>query len=246
MREPQNISRMSSPKGVIASLIGLAGFIAIVAVISHYVPLVDDMASVQERVMMLGPWAAVCYPFLFALCNLLLLPGGILTVGAGFFFGLWWGFTLIFVGNVISAAIAFALARGAARPWLTSRFSNSPILQSLEPAIAKEAWKVVFLTQLHPLFPTSLITYLYGLTSINFRTYMTWLCLGRAPALFLYVYFGTLGQHGMNIAQGKAHPRIVEYWTWGGAFVVGALLLMVGSRIASTAIKHTRMSDIKY
>ena len=33
----------------------------------------------------LGCMGAVCYPLLFAACNILLLPGGILAVGGGFF-----------------------------------------------------------------------------------------------------------------------------------------------------------------
>jgi hypothetical protein len=47
-----------------------------------------------------GAWGAVCYPLLFAACNILLLPGGILAVGGGFFFGLWWGFFIVLVGNL--------------------------------------------------------------------------------------------------------------------------------------------------
>ena len=229
---------MSSARSTLYSLLALAGSIALLWVVSHFIPIVDLVTVIQDRVMALGPWSAVCYPFLFALCNLLLLPGGIITVGSGFFFGLWWGFALVFIGNAISAAIAFALTRGVARDWLAAKFAKSPTLQALEPAIEREGWKVIFLTQLHPLFPTSLITYLYGLTRIKFRVYMTWISLGRAPALFLYVYLGTLGQHGINIARGKSHPRVIEYWTWGGAFVIGALLLMIASRIASRAARE--------
>jgi len=65
--------------------------------------------------------------------------------------------------------------------------------------------------------------------------------VGRAPGLFLYVYLGTLGQLGLNLARGKTHPRAVEYWTWGGAFVITALLLLWVSRIAVKAIKRSHI-----
>jgi hypothetical protein len=68
---------------------------------------------------------------------------------------------------------------------------------------------------------------------------MFWVSVGRAPGLFLYVYLGTLGQFGMNLVSGKTHPRVVEYWIWGGAFVLMALLLLVLSRIALGAMERT-------
>src|SRR6186713_3257360 len=81
--------------------------IALVIVLSRFLAVVPLIIAVQQRVGQWGAWSAVCYPLLFAICNLLLLPGGILCVGSGFFFGLWWGFLLVLIGNVIAAAIAF-------------------------------------------------------------------------------------------------------------------------------------------
>jgi hypothetical protein len=66
------------------------------------------------------------------------------------------------------------------------------------------------------------------------------------PGLFLYVYLGTLGQFGLNLVRGKTHPRMIEYWTWGGAFITTALLFFYLSRIALRAIgrvSDTRVAD---
>jgi uncharacterized membrane protein YdjX (TVP38/TMEM64 family) len=210
--------------------------------LSRFFPIVDLVASVQQRVMQWGAWSAVCYPVLFALCNVLLLPGGVLCIGAGFFFGLWWGFLIVFVGNGIAAAISFAFSRWFGRRWLSSRLSENPTLKMLEPAVEREGWKIIFLSQLHPLFPTSLLNYLYGLTKIRFRTYMFWTSIGRAPGLFLYAYVGTLGQLGLNLARGRSHPHLVEYWTWGGAFVTTALLFILLTRMALRTIQKSHVS----
>lgn len=211
--------------------------IGLIFLLSHFFPVVDVIATAQKRVVGLGPWGWICYPLLFALCNVLLLPGGILSVGSGFFFGLWWGFIIVFLGNGIGAAISFALSRWIGQRWFMRKLSWNSTLAVLEPAVEREGWKIILLTQLHPLFPTSLLNYLYGLTRIPFHTYMVWVSIGRAPGLFLYVYLGTLGQFGVNLMRGKSHPRIFEYWTWGGAFVVSALLLLLVSRLASQAIQ---------
>jgi uncharacterized membrane protein YdjX (TVP38/TMEM64 family) len=199
--------------------------------------------AMQERVLGWGAWSAICYPLLFALCNLLLLPGGILCVGSGFFFGLWWGFLVVFVGNCISATISFAVSRWLGQRWLRQKLSRQPLFRALGPAVEREGWKIIFLSQLHPLLPTSLINYFYGLTQIRFRTYMLWVSIGRAPGIFLYVYLGTLGQLGLNLVRGKSHPKVIEYWTWGGAFVISALLLFVFSRTAMKAVRSSKEAE---
>src|SRR5262249_37616634 len=172
----------------------------------------------------------------------LLLPGGVLCVGAGFFFGLWWGFFIVLAGNSIAAAVSFALSRWLGLRWINRRESTNQMLRLLETAVEREAWKIIFLSQLHPLFPTSLLNYLYGLTRIRFRLFMLWTTIGRAPGLFLYTYLGTLGQLGLNLARGKTHPRIVEYWTWGGAFLVTALLFFVLTRVALKVMREMQYS----
>ena len=230
---------LDTRRALFFQLATIAAIVTALLFLSHFVNLMEVITSAQERVMKWGAWSGVCYPFLFALCNVLLLPGGILCVGSGFFFGLWWGFFIVLSGNAIGAAVSFLLSRFVGRQWFRRRLSRNVMLRHLEPVVEREGWKIIVLTQLHPLFPTSLINYFYGLTRIRFRTYMFWTCVGRAPGLFLYVYLGTLGQLGLNLARGKTHPRVVEYWTWGGAFVVTALLLIVVSRMAFRAIQRT-------
>lgn len=214
--------------------------IGLLLLLSRFFPIVDVIAAVQQRVVNLGTWSAICYPLLFAACNILLLPGGILSVGGGFFFGLWWGFFIVLLGNSIGAAISFALSRRLGQRWFRRRLSRNPTLKILEPAVEREGWKIIFLSQLHPFFPTSLLNYLYGLTRIRFRTYMLWTSIGRAPGVFLYAYLGTLGQLGLNLVRGKSHPRMVEYWSWGGAFVTTALLFFLLARIALRAIQKAQ------
>jgi len=220
----------------------LALAIALAITLSRFVPAVDFVETLQQRVMSWGAWAAACYPLLFALCNILLLPGGILAVGGGFFFGLWWGFLIVFAGNIVATAISFALSRSIARRWFQRRLSGNPTVRALGPAVERESWKIILLSQLHPLFPTSLLNYFYGLTRIRFGSYMLWASIGRIPGIFLYAYVGTLGQFAVRIMRGRSYPRVIEYWIWGGAFVTTALLLAVLGRVAYRAIRTSQAS----
>jgi uncharacterized membrane protein YdjX (TVP38/TMEM64 family) len=221
---------------------GLVVVIVLAIVLSRFLPIVSFIEVSQQRVMSWGAWGAACYPLLFAACNILLLPGGILAVGGGFFFGLWWGFLIVLVGNLVATAVSFALSRWIARRWFRQKLSRNATLRALGPAVERESWKIILLSQLHPLFPTSLLNYFYGITRIPFRSYMLWASLGRAPGLFLYVYAGTLGQFAVRIMRGKSYPRMIEYWIWGGAFVTTALLLIVLGRMAYAAIQTSHNS----
>jgi uncharacterized membrane protein YdjX (TVP38/TMEM64 family) len=220
----------------------LISAIVMAIVLSRFHPIISFIETSQQRVMSWGAWGAVCYPLLFAACNILLLPGGILAVGGGFFFGLWWGFFIVLVGNLIATAISFAISRWIARRWFQQKLSRNPTLRALGPAVERESWKIILLSQLHPLFPTSLLNYFYGITRIPFGTYMLWASIGRAPGLFLYVYAGTLGQFAVRIMRGKSYPRMIEYWIWGGAFVTTVLLLTVLGRMAYAAIQTSQDS----
>src|SRR5881275_204927 len=223
-----------------AGALGIA--IALVFALSRFFPVIEFIDALQRRVMSLGAWAAVCYPLLFAVCNILLLPGGILAVGAGFFFGLWWGFLIVFAGNLIATAVSFALSRSIAKRWFRQKLSDNPTLRAFGPVVERESWKIILLSQLHPLFPTSLLNYFYGLTRIRFGTYMLWASIGRIPGLFLYAYAGTLGQLAVRIMQHKNYPRVIEYWIWGGVFVTTTLLVIVLGRVAHRAIQTSHPS----
>ena len=211
---------------------GLILAVTVFVIASRFFPIADWVAQVQQKVMHLGAWSAVWYPLLYACCNVLLLPGGVLSMGGGFFFGLWWGFLIVLIGNVMGAAISFVISRWIGRRWLRRKLSHNPTLGALEPAVEREGWKIILLSQLHPLFPTSLLNYLYGLTTIRFRTCILWVAIGQAPGLFLYAYIGTLGQLGLNLMRGKSHPRMVEYWIWGGGLILSLAVLMLLGRIS--------------
>lgn len=226
-------------RSIYGQLLLFVGAIAIIAVLSRFLPIVDVVEGLRTSVARWGALGGACYPFIFAACNILLLPGGILAVGGGFFFGLWWGLLLVFLGNVVGTGISFVCSRWVANRWFRQRLSQNKTLRLIEPAVEREGWKIILLSQLHPLFPTSLLNYLYGLTTIRFGTYMLWASLGRIPGLFVYVYVGTLGQYGFKIIRGEGYPRLIEYWTWGGALATTLLLLFVLGGIASRAVRST-------
>jgi uncharacterized membrane protein YdjX (TVP38/TMEM64 family) len=195
-------------------------------------PVLEYVSHVQRKIGEMEVWGGVLYPLFYAACNVLLLPGGVLAIGSGFFFGLWWGFFLNLVGNVTAAAVAFFISRKLGRHWVEKKFSRHRKWAALDVAIARDGWRIIFLSQLHPLFPTSLLNYLYGVTRIPFRTCVLWIALGQAPGLFLYAYLGTLAQLGIRLWRGTTDPRLQEYMLWIGGLVLTLAVTVGLSRLA--------------
>lgn len=208
-------------------LLGLLLAAIIVGWIVHTFPVVDYITRAQRTIGQMEVWGGVLYPLLYAACNLLLLPGGIVAMGSGLFFGLWWGFLLNLLGNVGAAAAAFAISRKLGRQRIEKRLFRDRKWAALDELIARDGWKIIFLSQVHPLFPTSLLNYLYGITRIRFSTCLLWIALGQAPGLFLYSYLGTLAQFGLKIWRGTHHPGTHEYFLW-----IGGLVLTFGVTLA--------------
>src|SRR5246127_3090002 len=145
---------LGARRAVYLQLATIVAAVVLLLLLARTFPIVAFVASLQRKILSLGAWSAICYPLLFAACNVLLLPGGILCVGAGFFFGLWWGFFIVLLGNSIAAAVSFVLSRWLGAGWRQKQGSRNVTLQVLEKAVERDAWKIIFLSQLHPLFPT--------------------------------------------------------------------------------------------
>ena len=208
--------------------------VLVAAFLVHHFPVVDMIVRAQRRIGQMQWWGAVLYPLLYAFCNLLLLPAGVLAMGSGLFFGLWWGSFLVLAGNMFGAAAAFWISRKLGRQWLERKALRHRKWVALDEAITREGWKIIFLSQVHPLFPTSFLNYLYGITRIRFWPCMLWIAVGQAPGIFLYAYLGTLAQLGIKLFRGQNHPHKMEYVVWFGGLL---LTLLVTTALARLALK---------
>ena len=210
---------------------------------AQHFPVVEMITQAQNKVGQMKWWSAVLYPILLAGCNILLLPGGVLAVGSGLFFGLWWGFFLILLGNVGGAAVAFWISRKLGREWVSQRIFRHRKWMALDEAISREGWKIIFLSQVHPLFPTSFINYLYGITKIRFSTCMLWIAIGQTPGLFLYAYLGTLAQLGIKLLHRDTPPHPIEYVIWFGGLILTLAVTTALGRIALRLLREIEKAE---
>jgi uncharacterized membrane protein YdjX (TVP38/TMEM64 family) len=169
---------------------------AVVAVVvaARVLPVREWLLSFQDWVRGLGPAGMVLYGAVYVVAVVLFVPGLPLTLGAGFLFGFWRGLILVSIASTIAAALAFLIARYFAREKVERLAKKDPRFEAIDRAIGKEGWKVVALLRLSPLVPFSLSNYLYGLTSVEFGSYVATSWAAMLPATVLYVYLGAAGR----------------------------------------------------
>jgi uncharacterized membrane protein YdjX (TVP38/TMEM64 family) len=168
--------------------------VAALVVAARLLPVRGWLESFQDWVRGMGPAGMILYGAVYVAAVLLFVPGIVLTLGAGFLFGLGWGIVLVSAASTTAAALAFLIARYFARSSVEKLARTNPRFQAIDRAIGKEGWKVVALLRLSPLVPFSLSNYLYGLTSVRFGPYVATSWVAMLPATVLYVYLGAAGR----------------------------------------------------
>ena len=227
----------------IVKLVSAVLIVAALVLLSRALPIDNGIQFLEMWIQGLGVWAPLVYALVYAVATVLFIPGSALTLAAGAIFGLWWGTVAVSIGATTGAALAFLIARYAARRKVAEMAASSPKFSAIDKAIGEEAgWKMVAMLRLSPAVPFNLQNYLYGLTAIRFWPCMLASWLFMLPGTFLYVYLGHLGGQGLSAAAGTGtQGRGTGEWIM---LVVG-LLATVGvtvyvTRLANRAIqKHT-------
>jgi len=135
----------------------------------------------------------------YILCTVCLVPGSILTLGAGWAFqqafnstgiAILVGSISVFVGAWIGSILAFLLGRFVFREKSEDFAKKYRITKALDKAIQKEGLKVVLLLRLCPLVPFTFFNYIMGVTAVSFFDYAIG-AIGMIPGTIVYVFVGT-------------------------------------------------------
>jgi uncharacterized membrane protein YdjX (TVP38/TMEM64 family) len=186
-----------------------------------------------------GALGVVVYALAYILATLLLLPGSVLTLGAGFAYGPVWGTLLVSPVSVLAATLAFVLGRTLARNWVSRRVEQQPRFAAISEAIGESGFKIVFLLRLSPIFPFNLLNYALGLTRVRLRDYLTASLVGMLPGTFLYVYLGSLVTNASQLLSGRRPSAGVwsQVLYWGG-LAATVLVTVLITRIARSALNR--------
>jgi uncharacterized membrane protein YdjX (TVP38/TMEM64 family) len=226
----------------------LATLIAIVVALflaMKFLPVQQWLRSFNDWVGQMGVAGIFIFIIVYAVATVLLAPGAILTIGAGFAFGLWKGFLAVSGGATLGASLAFLVARFIARDKIEAIAKGNEKFRNIDSAIGKQGAKLIFLLRLSPVIPFNLSNYFYGLTGVKFWSYVLASWIGMMPGTLLYVYIGVAGKAAVSAAAGgEAMKHGWQYWTFLGVGLAATVIVTIWvTKIARDALKS--QTDVK-
>merc|ERR1719334_322596 len=145
-----------------------------------------------------NPWdGSLVFIIAYIFCNVLMIPGIILSLGAGIIYsqciGFWSGVCfasiVVSISCFLGSCVAFLNARFLLRNAVVYLLGNHRKLKLVDEAVKHNGFKVVFLFRLSPVTPYSIFNYMMGFSSVSFRDYCLG-SLGSLPNVFAYAYLG--------------------------------------------------------
>ncbi|MBI4055473.1 MAG: TVP38/TMEM64 family protein [Elusimicrobia bacterium] len=211
--------------------------ISSIALVGLSLPLRPWTLRILEQIQTLGTWGVVALSAFYIPACILFLPGSLITLGAGFLFGVARGTLAVSVGSTLGAAAAFLMGRTLARNWVADKIANNPKFRAMDAAIGEQGFKIVLLTRLSPLFPFNLLNYALGLTPVSFRDYFFASWIGMLPGTLLYVYLGSAVKNLAALAAGSPQGGSGEKLFFGMGLVATVLVTWLLTRIARKALE---------
>ncbi len=217
-------------------LLAALGILAAAVIGARVLPLAAWTVQLVEIVRESGAWGIALFAVVYVMCTVALLPASVLTMAAGFVYGPLYGLLVVVPAATLGATGAFLLGRTALRGWIRKKIGRSPRAQSLDRAVGREGFTLVFLLRLSPLVPFNVLNYALSLSAISAGRYVLATFLGIIPGTWLYVYLGSLVTEAARLST-SATPhtplRTVLYATGLAATVIA---VVVSGRLARRAL----------
>jgi uncharacterized membrane protein YdjX (TVP38/TMEM64 family) len=201
------------------------------------------LLGVDEQVLRLltwldaqGAWASLLFMLIIVAVVVLLLPGALFTIGAGFVFGVVEGTVYVVTGTTLGAVIAFLIARHLFGERATRFVLRHNKLKLVSEELAPQGWKVVLLTRLVPFFPFKLSNYLFGLMPFTLRGFTGGTFLGIIPFSVHNVYLGSIAADIATLGTRNTDRTPLEWGLYGAGFFVAVGVVIYFNRLARRAL----------
>lgn len=138
-------------------------------------------------------YSFVLFLVAYAIRPILFIPDSVMLVFGGATFGPWIGIMGGYIGENISALVAFSISRFLGNKWASH--SHIEFVRTLDRVVQKRGFVTLMALRLIPIAPFDPINYGAGLTSMSYRTFILGTALGVIPALTVYVLIGSAFTH---------------------------------------------------
>ncbi|MEL7310281.1 MAG: TVP38/TMEM64 family protein [Pseudomonadota bacterium] len=217
----------------------LIGALALLGFAAWQFPIAEWLTALVQWIDANRQTAWIVFIIVYVLATVLMLPGSILTVAAGYVFGVVYGTILVSISSVLGATAAFLVGRSLGRGWVREKIGADARLAAIDKATEKRGFLVMLLLRLSPIFPFNVMNYLMSLTGMSLRNYVAGSWLGMLPGTVLYVYLGSAASDLTALVAGEydAGP-FGKYFFIGGLIATAAATVLI-ARFAAKTLKET-------
>ena len=157
----------------------------------------EEVRDYVEEFGAFGPFVVIALIILEVI--LAPVPGIFVAIGSGYAFGAIKGALYSYIGNVIGTIIAFALSRHFGRP-LARKLIKPDKLNYYDRFFRERGIYGLWFAYIFPIFPTDIISFVTGLSSLKFKKFIKIVCVGFIPNMLFLNYFGdSLLTYGFGI-----------------------------------------------
>lgn len=218
-------------------IIGSALFVgAVLGALIYFFDLQSHVRNLLEWIDARGVWAPILFILIDIVIVMVLFPGVLITMGAGFLFGVVMGSIYIIIATTIGAVFAFILARYLFTEQTVEYLRSYPRLNFVDQLLAAEGWKIVFVTRLIPFFPFKLSNYLFGLTKFKLWDFFIGTFFGIWPITIFNVYVGSITADLSTLGTPSTKTNL-EWGFYISGFVITIFAVIYISHRARLALK---------
>eukprot|EP00210_Caulerpa_lentillifera_P000988 g952.t1 len=163
-----------------------------------------------------------------------LIPGPFIAGASGMLYGKITSVLVVWFAAFAAQSLTYVLGKYLFREMLVSFISRYyKAFSAVDTVIGQQGWKLVFLIRLAPIFPDSILNYVFATTSIPYLPYIAASCTAIFPWIILFTYMGSLATDiaSATSLESNMNTKWVTYFT---LFSI-VLCLVIAYVIARTA-----------
>ena len=158
-----------------------------------------------------GVTGEIIFAVIIIAAVLFCLPSILLTLGAGFIYGVIHGTILLVCAETIASVIAFLIARYVVGNRVGNLVNTKSRLYSLGSALESEGWSLVAITRIMPFFPFKISNYLFGITKVRLSSFSIGTFVGLWPIAMFNVYIGSIAADMLTLGQTDTPAKWAAY-----------------------------------
>lgn len=170
---------------------------------AEWLPLVQQMFSADSMNAMadylrgFGLWTlAVSIVMMILQAVIAPLPSTLIIGANGVIFGVWQGVLLSWFGVLAGASVSYWLARWLGREFIVRWFGTKHI-QQVDRMSERDGFWIVLMARLIPIISLDVISYLAGLSRMEYWRFLMASAIGMLPSVIVY----TIIAHDLALAQ---------------------------------------------